>query len=197
MSEGIVYVLTHPAMEGYVKIGRTGNLEERLRNLYNSSVPGPFQCFYAAKVGDMETIERDLHEIFGDKRVDPKREFFSVEPHRAARALRMVAVEEIRLDGTTAQEDLAVAQRVDQLREQRDRFNFAQVDIAVGSVLTYIDRPEVTCTVVQQAPPRVEYNGRMVSLSAAAQEIEGKRYGVNGTLYWEFEGSTLSELREQ
>ena len=47
MSE-IVYVLTNESMEGLVKIGRTSTgVEQRIRELDNTSVPLPFQCFYA------------------------------------------------------------------------------------------------------------------------------------------------------
>ena len=40
----IVYVLSNPAFEGYVKVGRTVDLEQRLRQLDNTSVPLPFRC---------------------------------------------------------------------------------------------------------------------------------------------------------
>lgn len=46
---GIVYVLTNPAFDSYVKIGRTIDLEQRLRQLDNTSVPLPFRCVYAVE----------------------------------------------------------------------------------------------------------------------------------------------------
>jgi hypothetical protein len=50
MSE-IVYILTNEAMEGIVKIGRTTtSVEQRIRELDNTSMPLPFQCFYAGEV---------------------------------------------------------------------------------------------------------------------------------------------------
>lgn len=49
---GIVYVLTNAAFDGYVKIGKTTNLEQRLRSLDNTSVPLPFRCVYAVEVDD-------------------------------------------------------------------------------------------------------------------------------------------------
>ena len=195
MSEGIVYVLTHPAMEGYVKIGKTGNLEERMRSLNNTSVPGPFQCFYAAKVPDMGKTEVDLHEVFGDKRVHPKREFFNVEPSRVERAIRMVALEDVNVQVGDTEEDIAAIHKIDQVGNQTNRFHFEMLNIPVGAVLTFVGRPEVTCTVVQQFPSKVNFQGQETTVSKAAQEVTGKPYGVNGTLYWEYEGYTLSELK--
>ncbi|MCW8946525.1 MAG: GIY-YIG nuclease family protein, partial [Sedimenticola sp.] len=48
----IVYVLINESMPGYVKVGRTDDLEQRMRSLDNTSLPLPFECFYAAKVND-------------------------------------------------------------------------------------------------------------------------------------------------
>lgn len=193
MSEGIVYVLTHEAMPGYVKIGRTTNLPARLRSLSNTSVPGPFHCYYAARVADMETVERSLHEVFGDQRVH--REFFTVDPHRVKVALQLVALTEVNDAGESEQEDVEAAKKVDEVRERRDPFSFADLGIEVGTVLTFIDQPAVTCTVVGLRPPRVEFNDEPMSLSGSAREVLGKGYGVNGFLYWCHGEETLSELR--
>ena len=37
----IIYVLKNPAMPNYVKIGKTENLQQRMKDLDNTSVPGP------------------------------------------------------------------------------------------------------------------------------------------------------------
>ena len=59
MTEGIVYVLTNAAMPKMVKIGRTGNdIDQRLSQLYSTGVPLPFECAYAAKVADMDKVEK-------------------------------------------------------------------------------------------------------------------------------------------
>ena len=57
-------------MEDMVKIGRTStSMEQRIRELDNTSLPLPFQCFYAAEVSNAATVEGKLHRIFSDKRV--------------------------------------------------------------------------------------------------------------------------------
>jgi hypothetical protein len=64
----IVYVLINPAFDTYVKIGRTINLEQRLRQLDNTSVPLPFRCVYAVEVDDEVEVERLVHQAFADHR---------------------------------------------------------------------------------------------------------------------------------
>ena len=63
----IVYILINEAMPDYVKIGRTTNLEQRIRSLDVTSVPLPFECFYACTVRDANFVERSLHDAFGGR----------------------------------------------------------------------------------------------------------------------------------
>ena len=65
----IIYILINPAMPGLVKIGRTNNLEDRLRSLDNTSTPLPFQCIYAVEVDKDLNIEKLLHKTFKDSKV--------------------------------------------------------------------------------------------------------------------------------
>ncbi len=96
MSEGIVYVLTNPAMPKMVKIGRTGReIDERLNQLYSTGVPLPFECAYAAKVADMDKVEKAFHNAFGPYRVNPKREFFSIDPEQAIGLLELMKLEDM------------------------------------------------------------------------------------------------------
>lgn len=56
----IVYVLVNPAMPGLVKIGKTTQLEvnERMKQLYSTGVPVPFDCAFACKVKDATEVEK-------------------------------------------------------------------------------------------------------------------------------------------
>ena len=83
MSEGIVYVLTNPAMPKMVKIGKTGRgVEARLNDLYTTGVPLPFECAYAARVADMDKVEKAFHNAFGPYRVNPRRDFLRLNPSK-------------------------------------------------------------------------------------------------------------------
>ena len=41
--ENIVYVLVNEAMPNYVKVGRTANLKQHIRDLDSTGVPLPFE----------------------------------------------------------------------------------------------------------------------------------------------------------
>ena len=79
--EGIIYLLSNPAMPGILKIGKTTkeDVKLRMKELYSSGVPLPFECLYAAKVRDIDSVEKALHTAFSPDRVNPKREFFEIE----------------------------------------------------------------------------------------------------------------------
>ena len=80
--EGTVYVLTNPAIEGLVKIGKTTrDVSLRLSDLYTTGVPLPFEFEYAAKVRNVDETEKAFHEAFGPNRINIKREFFKLNLH--------------------------------------------------------------------------------------------------------------------
>jgi len=96
-SSQIVYVLTNPAMPGLVKIGKTTQLEvsERMKQLYSTGVPVPFDCAFACQVKDASEVEKALHFAFGRDRTNPNREFFSIEAERVIAVLKLLKVDDI------------------------------------------------------------------------------------------------------
>src|SRR3989338_1612 len=94
----IIYILINEAMPGYVKIGKTKNLEQRMRTLYRTQVPLPFECFYACTVPNSKDVEEWLFEIFDQWRVSSEREFFEVSPESVAAALRAKAIKDVTLE---------------------------------------------------------------------------------------------------
>src|SRR6266481_8940048 len=94
----IVYVLTNESMPGLIKIGRTNaDLAARIRGLYQTGVPLPFELYFACEVQDSAFVEAQLHEAFGDHRVSKNREFFKLAPERAKAALSLAKIREVRL----------------------------------------------------------------------------------------------------
>ena len=188
----IIYILTNEAMSGYVKIGRTTDLQQRLRSLYRTPVPLPFECFYACAVENAQEVEAWLFEIFDDRRVSKEREFFEIAPERVAAALRVRAVKDVTPKQTyveSKEDEVAL----DKAHLRRDKFNFAMVGIPIGAELTFSRGEKITAKVADNN--NIEYNGKITSLSTSAQEILGYNYRVAGTLYWMYEGETLNARR--
>lgn len=190
----IIYILINEAMPGYVKIGKTNDLEERIRTLDNTSVPLPFECFYACTVNDAAFVEQQLHDAFLDQRVRTSREFFEIAPERAVAALKLAAIENItpKKDFVESQED---QNALNEARVRRAIFNFKMVDIPVGAELVFSRDENTKAKVIDNRS--IEYNGKIMSLSDSAREILGYDSRVSGTLYWMYEGETLDARRRR
>lgn len=187
-----IYILINEAMPGYLKIGKTSNLEQRIRSLDTTGVPLPFECFYACTVTDSFFVEKQLHDAFADSRVRPNREWFEIAPERVASALRIAQIEDVTpgRDYVESEED---QKALNKARERRATFNFKMIEVPIGSTLTFTRDEEVTCKVLDNR--RVEYKGESYSLTAAAQDALETDRPVQGPLFWEYEGETLVERR--
>lgn len=194
----IIYVLINESMPGYVKIGKTNDLEQRIRSLDNTSVPLPFECFYACKVKDADFVERQLLDAFLDHRVRSSREFFEISPERTVAMLKLIAIEDVtpKKDFVESQED---QQALNHARTRRANFNFKMVDIPAGAELVFSRDENIKIKVIDNRS--VIFNGETMSLSVAADRalrqigIEWK--SVQGPAYWKYEGETLDERRSR
>jgi len=194
----IVYVLINEAMPGYVKIGLTnGSLEERIRSLDTTSVPLPFECFYAAKVRSCREAEKLLHDTFLDHRVRSNREFFEISPERVVSALKLAEIENVTpgRDYVESEED---QKALDQARNKRAMFNFGMVNIPVDAEIYFINDENTKAQVISLSGQKtINFNGEPTSPSAAAKNILGYSSNVAGTMYWMYQGETLDERRRR
>ena len=196
---GIVYILTNEAMPGMIKIGITAaDLSQRMLSLDNTSVPLPFECYYAAEVADEAQVERAMHTAFGDHRVRNSREFFTIDAFRAKAFLEVVALREVTPhDVVVETEDDAEA--IERTRRRRPPFRFSMVGIPVGAELVFARDPNQTASVVDDKT--IRFRDQLTSLSAAASLIMGEMgfRGSNypGPDYWLYEGQTLWEFRNE
>lgn len=192
----IVYILINRAMPGYVKIGRTGDLHKRMKSLYRTPVPLPFECVYACTVKDGRWVENWLFEIFGDRRVSDEREFFEVEPERVAAALVAMEIEDITPHQTYIESE-SDAHALEEAKQRRERFNFKMVDINPGAILYFSMDENITSVVANDN--QIEFEGKKMSLTAAAKVIleRMKKHwqAVSGPGIWKFEGETLHQRR--
>ena len=199
MSE-IVYILTNPVIPDLVKVGRTTNLEERVRSLSShSGVPVPFEVYYACVVHDSSKVEKHIHDGFGDHRVNPRREFFRINPERVLAILKLVEIENV-TPSSDYVEDQEEQQSLNKERGRRSSFNFSSVGIPPGATLHFVRDENVTVTVVDDRS--VEFEGEVTSLSQSSAILLNRDYGwsassVQGPRYWIYENETLSERRSR
>jgi hypothetical protein len=192
---GIIYILTNEAMPGYIKIGKTGDLATRVKDLSRATgVPLPFEVFYAAEVDDVDFVERQIHEAFGRTRVASNREFFTETPERVVAVIKLRQLHEV-----TPREDLVEEESdrvaLAKVKRYKKRFDFERYDVPVGAVLTFTRDTNVICTVVDVGS--VQFKGEVMSLSKAAQKALGVEYPVQGPIFWEYQEQTLDERRRE
>lgn len=201
-SSQIVYVLTNPAMPGLVKIGKTTQLEveDRMKQLYGTGVPVPFDCAFACQVKDATEVERALHFAFGNGRINPNREFFRIEPERVIAVLKLLKVDDITLQFEKQLEaDIEVVdkQSSNNLKEiqVRPKMNFYELGVPQGSVLVSKDG-QLQVTVVEEK--KVNLNGTVCSLTMATRKLLGlpDDRPIQPSPYWTFNGKTIKEIYE-
>ena len=201
----IVYVLTNEAMPGLVKIGCTqSDLAARVRSLFQTGVPLPFEVFYACEVSDCRFVEKQLHDAFGDHRVSKSREFFRIAPERVKAALLIGAKSEIKIgeeifenlpDTTeTASEVKAEVEAA----KRRGKFKFSMIGIKPGTELQLERDKTIICRTVDENN-QVEYLGEVLSLSRAAvravNSIGLEWDAVSGPWAWTYQGKRLDDMR--
>jgi len=185
-------------MPGLVKIGLTNqeDANSRITQLYTTGVPVPFHLEFACRVENAEDVERALHTAFAPNRVNPKREFFRIEPEQAIAILKLLHIEDSTLEVSQQPTDLdhqSVAAG-EQLRAKRPNFNFEEMQIPLGSILQFI-RDDITAKDV--APKKVLFGDEEMSLTAATRQALGIDYSVQPGRFWTFNGKLLSDIYEE
>lgn len=195
----IIYVLINEAMPGLVKIGWTsGNVESRIGQLSgDSGVPLPFECHFAAEVKDARVLEKTLHQLFSEERVNPKREFFRVSPEKIVLAIGIGEFREV--TPGVVEIDEAEQAALDKVKLRQPRLRLDAIGIKPGDVLTLSRDENITATVVENG--KVEFDGEIMSLSAAAlkalHSLGYRTPAASGPGYWMFEGELLGERRQR
>ena len=192
---GIVYVLTNPAFENYSKIGKTTNLEQRLRSLDNTSVPLPFRCVFAVEVDDENEVERYLHQVFADHRTRSTREFFEVDAHRVIAAMKLTRGRDVTPKDDIAEDEEGIRAIEKAARKPRKTYSLFDAKLKIGDVLRYANNEDITAEVVSQK--KILFEGVETSLSASALTLlqrDGYKWRtVNGWNFWIFENETVAD----
>lgn len=195
---GIIYVLTNPAMPGLVKIGKTsrGSVNARLNELYSTGVPVPFECAFAGRIADEGKVEKAFHMAFGPYRVNPKREFFEIEPEQAIALLELMVLENLtpQLQQEADSVDVESKPASKKLKSRRPVQNFIEMGIPVDAELQF-GNGEARCRVLNGR--RVEYNGEDYSLTALTQKLLETDTPLQPSPHWSYKGKHLNEIYDE
>ena len=193
--EGSVYVLTNPAMPNMVKIGKTTrDVELRLADLYSTGVPLPFECEYAAKVKDVDKTEKAFHTAFEPSRVNPKREFFNINPEQAIAVLSLMAIEDVTpsVQDEAKKIDIEASASAEKFKKKRrPTINYFEMGLKEGDILKF-GRNEESCTVLNGR--QVFYKGEPWFLSNLTNKLLDRTGPMDGSPYWYFNGKNLKDL---
>ncbi len=186
-------------MPGLVKIGMSSqsNTGERLAQLYTTGVPVPFELQFACRVTNPQQVESALHIAFGPQRINPRREFFRIDPEQAIAILRLLHTEDTTAEVAaepTGIDEISIAAAT-QLRERRPNLNFQEMGITSGEVLNYIQDPNTT--VVIAGPRKVLFQGEELSLTAVTRQLLGVDKNIRPTPYWMYNGRSLVDIYEE
>ena len=203
MEYGIVYLLTNPVMPGLVKIGMTTqeDIDKRMKELYTTGVPVPFECKFACKVkkSDCLKIEKALHKAFDPQRINQNREFFRINVEQAKAILELFhhtdvtedVTEEIQNDLT--EEDKAASNKA---MAKRPPLNFFEMGLQKGDVLNWKDDSSIFVTIISDR--KVSYKGEEVSISALSAKLKGyKVRHISPGAHWLYNDKLLGDIYDE
>lgn len=201
---GFVYILTNPSMPGWIKIGSTENISNRLKSLNErTAVPLSFSCYASLETADYEVIEHNIHSMIDninpelrakERTHDDKmrvREFFRMSPQQATQVLKNI----MELKGIPENKlvyDQATEDEIEEEKKRRERTTFLMLGIPKGTELTY-ERDANIKVITDNDINMVIYKDEPRTISNVAAELLGEHR--NGFEHFMYKGRTLWDIR--
>ena len=182
-------------MPGLVKIGKTSrdSMTGRLKELYSTGVPVPFECAFAGRVENVAEVEKAFHVAFGPYRINPGREFFELEPEQAIALLQLMITEDVtpELQKEASDVDIESRDAVKRLKSRRPSLNYFEMGISEGSTLEFT-QGDYSCKVISER--RVQFEGEDLSLTVLTKRLLEVDRPLQPTPYWTYQGKNLSDI---
>ena len=219
MSRGLVYILTNPCLDGWVKIGMTerNDIERRLSELNAPPhIPLSYRCYATYEVDNPRDVELHIHRLIDlvDNSLHAReqltngrireREFFKISPETAFSIFKNVAglrVDMHMLKLYTPTADQALEQEIADNRTRRSSNSFELLGIGIGEKITFLFDDSIVAEVLDNKN-RIKYEDVEYSVSALASKLLVERCGwkagvrVNGWMYFTHDDKSLSDLRD-
>lgn len=190
-------------MPGLVKIGMTTreDMDARMRELYSTGVPVPFECQFACMVKktDCAKIEKAPHTAFSPQRVNANREFFRIQVEQAKAILKLFHHEDAtgevtdEIENDLTPDDKAATQNA---KVRRPSLNFYEMGIKKGDVLLWREDPSIS--VVIDSERRVIYQDEEASISALSAKLKGyNTKHIAPGKYWTYRDRLLDDIYDE
>lgn len=198
MSKGLLYFARNSAFQHLTKIGKTTLSSFEERGLSAPNVPEPFEAIAVFECDDVDWAEKKVHDQFKQYRHysqtwNKKTEFFwsGCIEQAIVYARDLKGVKEIT---NTVTEVIETTTTMGEKQTQRlPNTTFEMVKIPIGSVI-YFENDTTKAAIVKDKINKVEYNGKIYTLSQLASEFGGGGR-VSGSWYFFYNGKRLWELR--
>lgn len=220
MSKGLVYILTNPCLDGWVKIGMTerNDISRRLQELNSPpNIPLSYRCYATYEVDNPLEVEKRIHNLID--RVDDslhareqlnngrirEREFFKISPETAYGIFKDIAAlrgDSNKLKLLTPTIDQSQEEEIAESKTKRTNNSFRLLNINIGEEVTFLYDDTIVAKVTDNKN-KLEFDNVVYSVTALAQKILFERYNwsknlhVNGWRFFTKDGITLSDLRDQ
>ena len=219
MAKGIVYILTNPSLDGWVKIGMSdrNNIDDRLAELNRpENIPLSFRAYAVYEVDKPLEVEKHIHNLFDiiDENLHARetlssgrireREFFRISPERAFAVFKSIAL--LRGDDKCLKLIIPNDEQIEEEQfsdhvARRPSFKFSMIQVPVGSELKFVYDEECICHTVD-LKNKIVYQNSEYSLSGLAGKLLADKHGwkntasVAGPRYFLCQGMTLADLRK-
>ncbi len=219
MPKGIVYILTNPCLDGWVKIGMTerNDIERRLKELNTpTNIPLSYRCYAVYEVDNPSEVEKNIHSIID--RIDyslhareqlengriREREFFKISPETAYGIFKDISnlrgdFDSLKLYKPTCDEmkELEIAEN----KSKRANSSFKLLNIAVGEKISFLYDDNIEAEVIDEKN-HIKYDGDKYTVTGLASKILTEKYNwneetrLNGWRFFVKDGIALSDLRD-
>jgi hypothetical protein len=194
---GYVYILINPSFED-IKIGKTSRpIEERVKELDNTSTPTPFEIYGYAYTYKFNEIEKTIHDILTkltDTRTRTNREFFKYPAKDAYELLKQLV--ELTADGYIEKCKFKNS-NYDSKTKRNSDFKFSMVGLKPGDKINFIHN-NLEVEVYNES--KIKYKDKIYSMSGFAKEFTPKNLknnsnNYNGPRCFKYNGKVLTNLR--
>lgn len=199
--DGIIYCVRNPLFPHLIKIGKTtkDSFSERVNLTF---IPEDFISIFEIRVREVDAVEKSVHSALDEFRYITKNskretEFFYDTPVVIPKAKSIIKPFEI--------EDISEASQLEtesdfSENKKAKRKTFAEAGIKIGEKIKFIGKGKRNGEEFEVGNniSSIIFDGELTTMSRAAAILEkGKPYPMAGSIYFEYNGKTISDIVDE